>query len=194
MVSLRQNDLQCHHLHPFGWSLTTCYWYFHLSGSLAHLGDLVLPLVSITDHTAQTASCYLEERSPFNLRLLSKNAGILSPFSCYWQAHWRIGTRLPHPCRSWSRIWSSCHLRDNPSRLHLSQWTLRFYALLWDAFRATLDLTISTANTAQRQGQPYPRFNRGSSTGQCNNFSRGRGRGQGRFLPQQFSFSGLGAS
>jgi hypothetical protein len=68
------------------------------------------------------------------------------------------------------------------------------YEMRLEQHKSSIDLSISTANTAQRQGQPYPRFNRGSSTGQCNNFSCGRGRGRGRFLRQQFSFSGLGAS
>jgi len=58
--------------------------------------------------------------------------------------------------------------------------------------KSTIDVSISTANTAQRQGQSYPRFNHGSSTVQSNSFSRGRGRGRGQFSPHQFS--GPGAS
>jgi len=54
------------------------------------------------------------------------------------------------------------------------------YETRLEQHKSTIDVSISTANTAQRQGQSHPRFNRGSSTGQRNNnFSRGRGRGRG---------------
>jgi hypothetical protein len=58
--------------------------------------------------------------------------------------------------------------------------------------KSTIDVSISTANTTQRQGQSYPWFNGGSSTGQINSFSRGKGRGRRQFSPHQFF--GLGAS
>jgi hypothetical protein len=66
------------------------------------------------------------------------------------------------------------------------------YETRLEQHKSTIDVSISTANTAQRQGQSYPRFNHGSSTGQSNSFSRGRGRGKGQFSPHQFS--GPGAS
>jgi hypothetical protein len=68
------------------------------------------------------------------------------------------------------------------------------YEMHLEQHKSSIDLSISTANTAQRQGQSYPRFNCGSSTGQRNNSPRGRGCGRGRFSTQQFSFSGPGSS
>jgi hypothetical protein len=65
------------------------------------------------------------------------------------------------------------------------------YELRLETHKTTLDINISTANTAQRQSPSYPRNNRGSNTGYHNtNFSRGRGRGRGRGPPHQYSFSG----
>jgi hypothetical protein len=59
--------------------------------------------------------------------------------------------------------------------------------------KSSIDLSISTANTAQRQSPSYPRNNRGYNSGYRNtNFSRGRGRGLGRGPPQQFYSSGSG--
>jgi len=59
------------------------------------------------------------------------------------------------------------------------------YEMHLEQHKSSIDLSISIANTAQRQGQSFPRFNRGSSIGQRNsNFSRGRGPGRGRFSPQ----------
>jgi len=58
------------------------------------------------------------------------------------------------------------------------------YDLRLEQHKSTIDLNISTANTAQRQSPSYPRNNHGSNQGYRNNFSRGRG------PPQQFSSSG----
>jgi len=69
------------------------------------------------------------------------------------------------------------------------------YEMRLQQHKSSIDLSISTANAAQRQGSSYPRFNRGFSTSQHNtNFSRGKGRGRGRVPSQQFSFSGPGSS
>jgi hypothetical protein len=57
--------------------------------------------------------------------------------------------------------------------------------------KSTIDLNISTANTAQSQSQSYSRNNCGYNTGpHTNNYFRGRGRGRGRGPPHQFSSSG----
>lgn len=58
------------------------------------------------------------------------------------------------------------------------------YVLRLEQHKSTMELNISTANTAQRQSPSYSRSNRTYNSGyRNNNFSRGRGHGGGP--PQQ---------